>query len=138
MCAKRDLRCCKMTQKYSTSMRGPIGNLFVDLSETGLWTYRKLICGQWRLKDFSQGGAKSINFWYKGARDFFCPPLSICSGGGKIYSGRGKNKQKQVFFHILREQNTLFHTSLTLLQRKISEIWHKNALCVSFESYFFC
>ena len=26
-------------------MRGPIGNLFVDLSETGLWTYRKPVCG---------------------------------------------------------------------------------------------
>ena len=26
-------------------MRGPIGNLFVDLSETGLWTYRKLVHG---------------------------------------------------------------------------------------------
>ena len=26
-------------------MRGPIGNLFVDLSETGLWTYRKPVRG---------------------------------------------------------------------------------------------
>ena len=72
-------------------------------------------CGQWRLKDFSQGGAKSINFSYKGARgaraiffcpplSIFCPPLSICSGGGKIYSGGGK--KKQVFFsHIKGAKN---------------------------------
>ena len=104
---------------------------------------------QWRLKDFSQGGAKSINFWYKGARgaraiffcpplSIFCPPLSICSGGGKIYSGGGK--KKQVFFSHIKGAKTLFHTSLTLLQSKISEIWHKNALCMRetiIKKYFF-
>ena len=30
---------------YRKLVRGPIGNRFVDLSETGSWTYRKLVCG---------------------------------------------------------------------------------------------
>ena len=30
---------------YRKLVRGPIGNRFVDLSETGLWIYRKPVCG---------------------------------------------------------------------------------------------
>ena len=30
---------------YWKLVRGPIGNRFVDLSETGSWTYRKLVRG---------------------------------------------------------------------------------------------
>ena len=53
-------------------------------------------------------------------------------------------KIKNVTFLIYNEGTFLskkdlqLHTSLILLQSKISEIWHKNALCISFESYFFC
>ena len=101
------------------------------------------------LRIFLRGGAKSINFWYKGARgacaiffcpplSIFCPPLSICSGGAKFIQGGAK--RSKYFFQIIREQKTLFHTSLTLLQSKISEIWHKNALCMRetiIKKYFF-
>ena len=41
--AKISILCLGWT--YRKLVRGPIGNRFVDLSETGLWTYRKPVCG---------------------------------------------------------------------------------------------
>ena len=44
---------------YRKPVRGPIGNWFVDLSETGLWTYQKPVRGPIgnRFMDLSETGS---------------------------------------------------------------------------------